>query len=246
MSIGSRIKEARSRVGITQEQLASMLNVSKGAVGNYENDTNYPKTEIVFELCRILKCDANYLYQDDVKGMSEFRVAFTEQKLIKKYRCLDEHGRDVIDTLLEKEYKRCQMEQDSKSESVASGKTVLRRYISPAAAGTPLYAERDYETIDYPSDVVPEGTEYAVGISGQSMEPDVPDGCSVFVARTDQIRNGDIVIAWVDGEGTVCKQAVTDGDQIVELRSINRQFADISGEDLEGLRIYGKVLGIHC
>lgn len=243
MSIGSRIKEARSRVGITQEQLASMLNVSKGAVGNYENDTNYPKTEIVFELCRILKCDANYLYQDDVKGMAEFRVAFTEQKLIKKYRYLDEHGRDVIDTLLEKEYKRCRMEQESKSAALS--KIELRRYISPAAAGTPLYAEWDYEKVDYPSEVVPEGTEYAVGISGRSMEPDVPDGCSAFVERTDQIRNGDIVIAWVEGEGTVCKQAVMNIDQIVRLRSINRQFPDITGEELKGLRIYGKVLGVY-
>lgn len=107
MSVGSRIKEARIRAGITQEQLAAQLNVSKGAVGNYENDTNYPKTEIIFELCRLLNCDANYLYQDDIKAASAFRIAFPEQQLLKEYRTLDDHGKTVVDSVLKLEYERC-------------------------------------------------------------------------------------------------------------------------------------------
>ena len=36
MSFGTRLKARREQLGITQPQLAEMLGVSKGAIGNYE------------------------------------------------------------------------------------------------------------------------------------------------------------------------------------------------------------------
>ena len=42
MSFGTRLKEKREALGITQPQLAEMLNVSKGAIGNWETDVNSP------------------------------------------------------------------------------------------------------------------------------------------------------------------------------------------------------------
>lgn len=240
MSLGSRIKEARQQLGITQEQLAALIGVSKGAIGNYESEAAYPKTEILYRLFEALHCDANYLYQDDMKSMNGFLVTLPEQKFLKKYRSIDEYGKDLVDTILDKEVERCAAEPaaPARAQSIR-----LRCYVSPAAAGAPLYAESEYEEIDFPAEIVPEGTSYALGISGKSMEPDIPDGCTVFVEKTEQIRNGDIVIAWIDGEGTVCKRASVSGDRITKLESSNRAFADIKGADLDGLRVYGKVLG---
>ena len=40
MSFGTRLKARREQLGITQPQLAEMLGVSKGAIGNYETDAN--------------------------------------------------------------------------------------------------------------------------------------------------------------------------------------------------------------
>lgn len=244
MSVGSRIKEARIRAGITQEQLASALNISKGAVGNYENDTNYPKTEVIFNLCRILKCDANYIYQDDIKVSSDFKIAVPEQRLLKQYRSLDEHGKSVVDTLLRMEYERCFAETEHASAKGDKPLTEYRRYINPAAAGAPLWAESEYETILRDPNAVPEDADYAVGIQGDSMEPAIPDEATVWVHRSERPDDGDIVIAWVEGAGTVCKQVICDGDQVVRLHSINPDYPDIVGDDLEGLRIYGTVVGI--
>lgn len=157
-----------------------------------------------------------------------------------KYTALDAHGKYVVDLVINAEYERC-VAQDASAE--AAEIIPLRCYSSPAAAGAPLYAESDYDVVDYPAALVPEGTSYALGISGRSMEPTIPDGCTVFVRKTDDIRSGDIVIAWVDGEGTVCKRAIVAGDRITKLESINRDYPDIKGSDLDGLRIYGKVLG---
>ena len=65
MSIATRIKERRNQLGLTQEKLASLINVTKGAIANYENGVSAPKTEIMCQLFSALECDANYLFQDD-------------------------------------------------------------------------------------------------------------------------------------------------------------------------------------
>lgn len=106
MSVGSRIKEARVALGYTQEQLAEILSVSKGAIGNYENDTAYPRTEILYRLCAALHCDANYIYQDDMDVVTTFPVAYPERDFLKKYRALDEYGKEIVDVILDMETAR--------------------------------------------------------------------------------------------------------------------------------------------
>ena len=246
MSVGSRIKEARLRANITQEQLAALLNVSKGAIGNYENDTNYPKTEIIFELCSILKCDPNYLYQDDIKETTGFQVAFPEQKMLIQYRSLDEYGKDMVDMVLKKEFQRCSDQQREETRNnVPSPRLIsLQVYDDPAAAGAPLDATSASTRIDFPEEVVPSDADYGVRISGDSMEPTIPDGSIVFVRKAQTAHNRDIVIAWVESEGgMVCKRAVCDGDRLLRLESANVMYLDITGNQLNDLRIYGVVVG---
>ena len=67
MSIGSRIKEARKTLNLTQEDLATIIGVTKGAIANYENEVSIPKIELLLKLMEALQVDANYLYQDDVR-----------------------------------------------------------------------------------------------------------------------------------------------------------------------------------
>ena len=45
MSFGSNLKLIRKEKGITQEQLAEMLNVSRQAVSKWESDSGYPETD---------------------------------------------------------------------------------------------------------------------------------------------------------------------------------------------------------
>lgn len=237
MSMGSRIKEARSRAGFTQEQLAALLEVSKGAVGNYENDTNYPKAEMVTRLCAVLKCDPNYLYQDDVEPAGHFQVAFPERAMLKKYRSLDDHGKDMVDTVLSKEYERC-MEKPLPVRSIS---ILMTEY--PAAAGDPLDANSNFTRQDFQADVVPDSAEFGTPIFGDSMAPKYPNGCMVFWRRTKEVRNGDVVVATLRGEGTVCKRAVTEGDRLLYLHSDNEAYPDITGERLNDIEIHGVVVG---
>lgn len=242
----NRLKEARKRKGWTQEQLAALLGVAKSTLAGYESGNSEPDMARITLMMKVLNVDANYLLQDEMQmhKRSGQTIDSNERTLIKQYRHLDTHGKKVVGALLDLEYERCTKAEQSDDAPESPALVDYRRYTSPAAAGTPLWAESEYEIISCNPDDVPAGADYAVGIQGASMEPDVPDGATVWVHRSEQPEDGDIVIAWVEGEGTVCKQAVCDGDQIVRLHSINPAYPDIEGEDLEGLRVYGVVVGM--
>lgn len=113
MSFGSRLKERREALNITQPQLAEMLGVSKGAIGNWETDVNSPRATLLYNLFDILHCDANYLFQDEMKDLKYKDKATPEEfeTIIKKYRDLDPHGRKMVDFTLNEEYKRVQNEK---------------------------------------------------------------------------------------------------------------------------------------
>lgn len=106
MSIGSRIKECREKLGLTQTELAKMLDVSKGTIGNYEAEISTPKIELMTKLFEVLQTDANYIFQDDFCRTPE-TFSLKESDIIDKYRFLDEFGKDAVNRILEAEYHRC-------------------------------------------------------------------------------------------------------------------------------------------
>lgn len=114
MGLANRLKERREQLGLTQGEVASILGITPGAVGNYENGVSTPKADILFKVFDALKCDANYLFQDEMKNLSKKDVAtpFEMDHLVKKYRDLDSHGKEMVDFTLEKEYERSVAEKE--------------------------------------------------------------------------------------------------------------------------------------
>lgn len=107
MSFGSRLKDKRKELGITQPELAKLLGVSQSAIGSWETDTNSPRATLLYDLFDILHCDANYLFQDETRSLYKDKATPEEfENIIKKYRDLDDHGREMVDFTLDKEYER--------------------------------------------------------------------------------------------------------------------------------------------
>ena len=50
MSIGTRIKMRREELGMTQPELACLIGVSKGSIGNYESGISRPNEDILIKL----------------------------------------------------------------------------------------------------------------------------------------------------------------------------------------------------
>lgn len=104
MSLHDRIKEARKNKGLTQEQLGALIGVAKTTVTGYEKNRE-PTAAKVGEIADALGVDVNFLFQDEMKELHEYNATPDEfEKIIKKYRALNDHGREVVDFVLESEY----------------------------------------------------------------------------------------------------------------------------------------------
>ncbi len=109
MSIKDRIKEARQKNDLTQEQLAARIGIAKSTLAGYETGIREPNIEIIGKIMCELDIDANYLWQDECDF--PMQVTYIEIEHIKKYRALDPHGKKMVDMVLEEEHVRQLAEQ---------------------------------------------------------------------------------------------------------------------------------------
>ena len=61
MSFGENLKNVRKQRGITQEELAETLCVSRQAISKWESDNGYPETEKLLLLSKTLNISLDYL-----------------------------------------------------------------------------------------------------------------------------------------------------------------------------------------
>ena len=109
MGLSNRLKERREQLGLTQSEVASLLGITPGEVGNYENGVSTPKADILFKVFDALKCDANYLFQDEMNDrlQEDNATPLEMEQLVKRYRALDESGKKAVNAILDNEYERC-------------------------------------------------------------------------------------------------------------------------------------------
>ena len=186
------------------------------------------------KLIEVLGCSSSYLLGDEARASE--KLSTEETDLLRAFRHLDAHGRQVITALLNEEVKRMD-DLDAISEN-----TEMVVYNFPAAAGIPLYVEDDsYERIEFPASKVPRGADFGIRISGDSMEPTIQAGSVVFVRKTAELRPGEIGIFMLDDEA-VCKRFSADKNGFV-LVSDNEAHDDVSVKGHQRFAIIGKVLG---
>lgn len=107
MAFSDRLRERRESLGLSRSVLAHRLGVTAAAIGNYENGISSPKEEILYKIFKELDVEPNYLWQDEMAMNSQtFIASYPEQEHIKKYRALDEHGKKLVDNILDMEYER--------------------------------------------------------------------------------------------------------------------------------------------
>ena len=94
--IGSRIRMYRKESGLTQEQLADKINVTKSRVSNWEQGINRPDADILADICRALNVPPSNLL--DVH-LSADDLSDRERKVIQAYRNKTE-VQQAVDILL--------------------------------------------------------------------------------------------------------------------------------------------------
>ena len=121
---------------------------------------------------------------------------------------------------------------------------VLRKFVPlfelSACAGDGFYSEGPSKA-DGEVESPFADADYAVEISGKSMQPTIMDKSTVFVEATEVLSDGDIGIFVVDGE-VMCKRYREDGKKVWLQPDNSSEFDSIELNDQIDCRTQGKVL----
>ena len=87
MGVGPKIKELRNKAGLTQKDLADQLHVTYQAVSRWENDDAEPSIGTLKEMCGILNCSIDELFEiekkDEQKPVEE-KVTIVEKVIVQE------------------------------------------------------------------------------------------------------------------------------------------------------------------
>ena len=132
-----------------------------------------------------------------------------------------------------------QEEQSRRRNSLAAEVPLLGRI----AAGAPVEAIPNPETLQF-ADFVGHDSTFALEVRGESMiEDHICNGDFVLVEKTDSIRNGEIVVALVDGSEATLKRYYKEAEDRIRLQPANSEMAPIF-VDPASLQIQGRVLAV--
>jgi transcriptional regulator with XRE-family HTH domain len=68
MSLGENLQYLRAREGVTQEQLAERLDVSRQSVSKWESAASYPEMDTLLKLCDMFRVDMDTLLRGSVEN----------------------------------------------------------------------------------------------------------------------------------------------------------------------------------
>jgi repressor LexA len=111
------------------------------------------------------------------------------------------------------------------------------------AAGRPVESVPDPVSLQF-SDFAGSGETYALEVRGDSMiEDHICSGDFVLVERNTNVRDGEIVVALVDGAETTLKRIYREGEEIVRLQPANSAMEPIRVA-AQRVELQGKVLAV--
>ncbi|HJR52628.1 MAG TPA: transcriptional repressor LexA [Gemmatimonadota bacterium] len=112
------------------------------------------------------------------------------------------------------------------------------------AAGQPLEAITDDETLAVPESMLGRGETFVLRVAGDSMiDEHIADGDYVIVERRDSARSGERVVALIDGENATLKTLFREPDGRVRLQPANERLAPMY-YDAARVQIQGVAIGV--
>lgn len=111
-----RFRECLSKSSFSLEQISKATTIKIDTLTDIIAGRKFklPAPIQISALADVMNTTYAYLAGLDVKhkSTSSVYVSNEEQELLKKYRAIDARGRDIVDTVLDKEYERVQKQED--------------------------------------------------------------------------------------------------------------------------------------
>lgn len=226
--VGDIICTYRKKNGLSQTELSNILiahgyKASNKAVSSWERNTTEPSASLMLFLCKLLKINDIYSEYYGSNPVDPFSELNTEGK---------EKAIDYIELLVESgRYKKA---------TILPFLRKIRLFDMPASAGVGNFLDGDNFTEIDVDETVPATADFAIRISGDSMEPKFTDGQIVYVQKQETLSNGDIGIFFLDG-CAYCKK-LDENKKSLHLLSLNKAYAPIQVKENQTFKVLGKVV----
>ena len=254
-----RIKQLKSERKMTTEDLSAASGVPVGTLSKIlAGVSDSVKLSNIVAVSEALGVSLNHLVLGIEDNTNNFTLTGEEIRLIEDFRRLDSYGKELVSVVVSKERERVSDRQASAEprRSFVPAPIVSRRVPAvsavsrerrriplvglPVSAGPGEYLDGiadTGETISIPDDPRTAGADFALRISGNSMEPKYKSGDVVLVENADAVSVGDLCVYVLDGSGYF---KVFGGDCLI---SLNPEFGNIMLRDFTEVSCVGKVIG---
>ena len=256
-----RIKEVKSALKMTNDELSERTGIPGGTLSKIlAGISETPKFCNIVAICEALNCSLDYIVYGLEENKNNYTLTEEEIEMIEDYRALDPRGQETVAALIESESAyapRAERMPLRKGAKILSAEPLAERLSAAYASNSNGLARRDLPLFDLPVSAGPgvaldydhadtitvrdttrtRTADFALRISGNSMEPRYHDGDILLVQEAETLEFGELGIFILDGCGFF---KVFGGDR---LYSLNEEYGDILLKDFEDVRVAGRVIG---
>ncbi len=265
MTISQRIFSLLKLKHKKQKDLAEFTGISTSAISAWNKNNTNPAAESLSIIADFLEVSLDFLITGEDKQPMPLETDEIK-KLLNNYNSVDATSQKLIQeraaALAELAAERAAQEAEKiskeKKKAAEKSKTItiapaadeaseqdeerlieIRHSVYKVSAGCGFELDEgdNWETIEISDTPEARRADYALTISGDSMEPVYYDNDIVLVKMQDTVEIGQIGIFILDGSGYIKKYC---GDHLV---SLNEDYDDIPLSDYEDVRCSGRVIG---
>ena len=247
----SRLHRARRESGLTQEEAAERTGVARNTVSRYELGRQAPSGRALLRLAAIYGKPMEWFYgeEDEPQGDSgrvnaPESAAQSEPDALGGNLSLDQVSQDLVARFDRLEsYIRAQAPVQAIGESRANYDTSnydpsdrspvrLMEVASAAGVGAEVYDETPIGLLWFRNDwllshsIDPEQSNI-IRVRGESMEPTLPDGCSILVDRKRREPHQGRIYVMRTEDGLVVKRAGKDAEGNLQIESDNEDWKPV-------------------
>ncbi len=239
MSLGSIIRQRREQLGMTQDQVAAQIGISKPYLSNVETSkAKNPPTDRILEglesslgfvsgeLMRIAHLARTPVDVREEHEMLEGEVNKLRSILKDLLADKPRTARGGVD--LDELYKKLSAKKSDGAQTLSAG--VLVPIINKVSAGYPQH----FTDLDYPPSIADEYMRcpdlhdpqaFATRVVGDSMEPNYrQDDIVIFSPNTPARSGDDCFVRFDDDGGTTFKRFYQDPDNAIRLQPLNSKY----------------------
>ena len=241
-----RIKQLKNEKRITNQRLSELTGIPIGTLSKIlAGISDSPKLSNIVSICDALECSIDYVVTGREDNTNNYFLDDGEIQLVESYRALDDHGKELVVLVLNKEKERLTKESyglGGRARILETPQQIKRRpirlYNLPVSAGPGEFLDGgEYETIQVPDNELSRMASYSLRISGNSMSPKFLDGDVLLVEECESVARGELGIFMLDNAGYFKKFG---GDRLI---SLNPDYDDIMLSKFSDMKCCGRVLG---